>query len=33
MKSSGFGLLAIPFGLLFIVGFVAVLFWVCVLPA
>jgi hypothetical protein len=33
MKDSGLGLLSIPLGLLFIVGFVAVLFWVCVLPA
>jgi hypothetical protein len=33
MKNSGFGLLYIPFGLLFIVGFVAFLFWACVLPA
>jgi len=32
-KESGFGLLYIPAGLVFIVGFVAALFMFCVLPA
>jgi hypothetical protein len=32
-KNSAFGLLAIPIGLIFIVGFVAFLFQFCVLAA
>jgi hypothetical protein len=32
-SDSGFGLLYIPGGLIFIAGIVAAMFWVCVLPA